>query len=329
MYVAPELTSGDEVRVIAPSMSMSIFGDDAKAHAVKTLENMGLIVTFGKNVYEEGDFNSSSVKSRLDDLNDAFGDKSVKLILCALGGFNSHQLLDHIDYDLIKHSPKRICGFSDATAILSAIHARTGLVTYSGPCFSNFGMLKGRDYIDEYFRKAMFEDCEISVSASPKWSDDKWFIDQEDRTFYNSDGYWIINEGSASGTITGGNIGTFRLLYGTKYIPYAKDIILFLEDDIFTGDENSDGVEFDRNLQCLIHQPFFEHVRGIVIGRFPKGSAVTKKLIMQIIATKPEFKDMPIIANVDFGHTTPFFTFPIGGTAKITGENGNVKIAIR
>jgi muramoyltetrapeptide carboxypeptidase LdcA involved in peptidoglycan recycling len=98
-------------------------------------------------------------------------------------------------------------------------------------------------------------------------------------------------------------------------MPDISNSILFLEDDDFTG-ENFD-VEFDRNLQSLIHQPNFGKVKGIVIGRFQKGADMNFEKLKYIIGTKKELKNIPIIANVDFGHTNPLITFPIGGTAKL------------
>ena len=73
---------------------------------------------------------------------------------------------------------------------------------------------------------------------------------------------------------------------------------------------------FDRDLQSLIHQPGFEAVKGLVIGRFQKASGMTEQLLEKIIRTKKELDDIPIIAGADFGHTSPQITFPIGGDCK-------------
>jgi muramoyltetrapeptide carboxypeptidase LdcA involved in peptidoglycan recycling len=64
----------------------------------------------------------------------------------SLGGYNSNQLLDYLDCDLIGANPRTFCGFSDITALATATHARTGLVTYSGPHFTTFGMKLGIGY---------------------------------------------------------------------------------------------------------------------------------------------------------------------------------------
>ena len=148
-----KLKSGDEIRVIAPSRSMSMIGEECKKIATERLESLGLKVTFGKYVDEsDDDYIVATVKHRVEDLNEAFRDKNVKAILTVIGGFNSNQLLDYIDYEAIKENPKIFCGFSDITALSNSIYAKTGLVTYSGPHYSSFGMLKGFDYTFEYFK---------------------------------------------------------------------------------------------------------------------------------------------------------------------------------
>ena len=180
--VPEKLKAGDEVRIIAPSRSMVILGEDCKKIATERLEALGLKVTFGKYVMEaDEDYMCASVEHRVEDLNEAFRDKNVKAILTVIGGFNSNQILDYIDYELIKQNPKIFCGFSDITAISNAIHSKTGLVTYSGPHYSSFGMLKGFEYELEYFKKMFFESEEFEVESSKEWSDDLWFIDQENR----------------------------------------------------------------------------------------------------------------------------------------------------
>ena len=243
-----KLKAGDEVRVIAPSRSMKILGEDCIKIATERLESLGLKVTFGKHVMEaDPDYMCASRDSRVEDLNEAFRDKNVKAILTVIGGFNSNQLLDYIDYEAIKENPKIFCGFSDITALSNAIHAKTGLVTYSGVHYSSFGMLKGFEYSLEYFKKMFFQDEEFEVISSKEWSDEAWFIDQENRHFEPNEGMYVINEGKAEGDIIGGNLCTLNLLQGTEYMPDINDKILFIEDDEMAGPIFL--MEFDRNLQ--------------------------------------------------------------------------------
>ena len=327
--IPQKLKAGDEVRIIAPSRSMAIIGEDSKEIATKRLEELGLKVTFGKYVDEvaDNDYMIASAENRAKDLNDAFADKNVKAILTVIGGFNSNQILDLIDYEMIKQNPKIFCGFSDITILSDAIYTKTGLVTYSGPHYSSFGMLKGFEYELEYFKKMFFQEDEFEIVSSDEWSDDAWFIDQEKREFTKNEGMFVINEGQAEGKIVGGNLGTLSLLKGTKYMPSIENKILFLEDDEGTG--ASFLMEFDRELQSLIQQPKFETVKALVLGRAQKPCNMTKEKWTKMIKNKPELKNIPVIAGADFGHTTPIFTFPVGGYAKLEAKEDKIKLMIK
>ncbi|WP_419886771.1 S66 family peptidase [Paenibacillus sp. B-A-8] len=318
-----KLKPGDELRIISPARSLSLIAAEQRKIAKEQLQQLGFRISFSVNSFEKDEFVSSSIESRIEDLHEAFLDPNVKGILTTIGGFNSNQLLRYIDYSLIAEHPKRLCGYSDITALSNAIYAKTGLVTYSGPHFSNFAMLHDNEYTTQYFRKLMMDNKEILVRPSKHWSDDEWYLDQENRVFIRNEGPFIINDGEAQGTIIGGNLCTLNLLQGTEYMPSLNNSILFLEDDY-----ESSPVTFDRDLQSLIHQPDFQHVKGIVIGRFQQGSRMTKNLLTKIITSKEELSDIPVIADVDFGHTSPMITFPIGGQASLRAYGVRVELRI-
>jgi muramoyltetrapeptide carboxypeptidase len=323
MIVPQKLKVGDEIRVIAPSRSLSMIDAEIREIANACFSEMGLKVSFSKNAELVDEFVSSSIGARIEDLHEAFAAKNIKGIFTTIGGYNSNQLLEYIDYEMIMSNSKIFCGFSDITVLSNAMLAKTGLVTYSGPHYSTFGMKKGIDYTKKYFKKCFFNDEPFIVEPSSEWSDDLWFLEQENRTFYKNEGYKIINKGIAEGKIIGGNLCTLNLLQGTDYMPDLSDSILFLEDDELTFPEN-----FDRDLQSLIHLPNFDKVQGIVIGRFQIVSKMTDELLLKIIQSKRALRNIPIVANVDFGHTTPHITFPIGGFAKINLTD-NVEIRIQ
>lgn len=322
--IYPEkLKSGDEVRIIAPSRSVKILSDEIKNIAYKRFEDLGFKLSFGKHVDETDEFNSSSIKSRVEDLHDAFTDKNVKGIITVIGGFNSNQLLKYIDWDLIKNNPKIFMGYSDITVLNNAIFAKTGLVTYSGPHYSSFGQKLYFDYTLGYFKKCLMENNPFEVKSSDFWSDDAWYLDQNKRELIKNPGYLVINEGESEGTILGANLCTFNLLQGTEFFPDLTDSVLFLEDDAETIPHT-----FDRDLQSLIHLPDFNKIRGLVIGRFQKKSNLTNDLLIKIIKTKKELDNIPVIANVDFGHSDPKITFPIGGEVKIATMKNKILINI-
>lgn len=321
--IPAKLQKGDEIRVIAPSISMKVIGDDCRKIAKERFEAMGLKVSFGKHTLEE-EFNmfaSSDVFNRAEDIMDAFNDKNVKAIFTIIGGFNSNQILPFLDYEVIKNNPKILCGYSDITALLSAIEAKTGLVTFYGPHYSSIGMKKGNEYTLDMLEKVLFEG-KSELKASDKWSDDLWFKDQENRDFIKNEGWWVLQNGNAKGELKGGNLSTLILLNGTPYQPYfAQNTILMIEECNYSS---ADDKEFLRQFQALAQRDDFANIKAILVGRFQKASNMTKEKLKFMIDYIPQLKGLPIIANLDFGHTTPIATLPVGGMCEI--NNGKIKV---
>ncbi|MDO4962694.1 MAG: LD-carboxypeptidase [bacterium] len=308
--VPNKLKKGDEIRVIAPSGSLSRLDPINFNIAKERFEKIGLKVSISKNAYNVDEYSTSSVEDRINDLHEAFKDNNVKMIICAIGGYSVIQLLNEIDYELISKNPKIIIGYSDNTALLNAIYAKTGLVTYLGPNFTDFAVKKGFDYTLDYFIKVAFGNSNFEIIDSSDFSDDKWYIHQDDRVFIKNDGRIIVNTGEAEGLIVGGNLCTLQLLQGTEYMPSLENKILFIEDDDLVGDTFI--FEFDRNLHSLMLQPGFDKVKGLIIGRNQLGTKLSNDEFKKVLQGKKELKNIPVIINMDFGHTRPLFTIPIG-----------------
>ncbi len=312
------------IMVCALSRSLKMICESNIRLANDKLKLLGYNVYFSKNANVCDSFISSSVNERVTDFHDALKNKNIDIILSVLGGYNANQLLDYIDYDLIKKNPKIICGYSDITVLLNAIYAQTGLITYLGPNFHSFAMKTGLEDTIEYFNKSINK--ELFYLDDPEYySSDKWYDDQTKRKFIKNKGKIIINPGKAEGTIIGGNLCSFNLLQGTKYMPSLKDKILFIEEDSLVGEEFP--YEFDRNLVSLIQQKDFDKVKGIVIGRSQTQTKMNLKKWKKIL-DKKELKNIPIIINANFGHTTPNATIPIGGYCIIDTYNKGNEIYI-
>ena len=307
--IPAKLSVGDEIRVIAPSRSLSIVRKDVFDKALSYLTEKGFKVTFSKNSRELSEANSSTIESRISDLHEAFTDNTVKAILTCIGGFNVNQILEYIDYSLLQKNPKILCGYSDITALLNAIYTKTGLVTYNGAHFSTFGFEKDREYTNQYFEKCLMQDEPFMITPS-----------SESKQYYS-----VIN-GSSEGYAIGGNLCTLNLLQGTSFMPDLNDKIIFLEDDNISGELFV--FEFDRNLQSLIHTNGFSGVKGIVFGSFDDSCKLDLHTIKRIVKSKKQLQNIPIAFNVDFGHIFPLATFPIGGTVKLNVSDKNVDIEI-
>lgn len=312
-----KLSPGDEIRIIAPSLSLSIVPKKARIQAQKKLESMGFIVTFGIQVLKKNVSNSSSITERLSDWNDAWKDKNVKAIWCATGGYNTNQLLPYINWDIVKKNPKIFCGYSDITVLLNAINANTGLITYHAPNFQTLSHANNFEYVSTYLTKALVNTDSFCMDSSPTWAEDG-----EEKQQKNN-GLWMIQPGNTRGRSFGGNLCSINLLQGTPYMPDLKDTIVFIEDDPLLYDF---PLEFDRNLQSLLQQKNGDKLKGIVIGRFQRKCLMTKQTITNIIANTKSLRNIPVIANADFGHTGPRCTFPIGAKVSIQATKNKCSI---
>jgi muramoyltetrapeptide carboxypeptidase LdcA involved in peptidoglycan recycling len=322
--VPRKLHQGDTLRVVAPSRSRQFVAEyDHSAVIDARFAALGLRVTFADHVDERDDFQSSSIASRVADLHAAFADPEVAGILTVIGGFNSNELLPHLDWDLIAGHPKIFCGYSDITALQNAILARASLVTYSGPHWSSFGMRDHFEQTQRWFAEALFGRKPIELRPAEIWTDDLWFADQDKRTVRPNEGWWPLRPGRAAGRIIGGNLCTLNLLQGTGYMPSLAGALLMVEDDY-----RSDADEVARNLTSLLQLPDAGGVQGLVIGRFQEASGVTRSLLEQLIARQDRLAGLPVLGNVDFGHTNPLATFPIGGRAALeVGATSSLRIS--
>ncbi|WP_214324501.1 S66 family peptidase [Nonomuraea sediminis] len=324
MIFPAKLNRGDVVRVVAPAMSRSMVMEyDHSAVIEARFADLGLKLTYGDHVDERDAFDSSSVAARVADLHAAFADPSVAAIMTVIGGFNCNELLPHLDWELIRANPKILCGYSDITALQNAILARTGLVTYSGPHWSTFGMRDHFEQTLEWFTAVMFGTAPVVLTPPERWSDDLWFLDQSKRDLMPNDGWWRLRPGAAEGRVVGGNLCTLNLLQGTGYMPSLDGALLIVEDDL-----ESHPATFARDLTSLLQLPDARGVQGLVVGRFQQASRMTRPLLEQIIATQPALAGLPVLANVDVGHTHPLATFPVGGQARLTVTDAGADLTL-
>lgn len=311
------------IRVIAPAASLANLAPANKELAEERLKSLGFNVSFGQHAFERDMFGSSSIQSRVSDLHEAFQDADVDLVMAAFGGANSNELLPYIDYELIKNNQKIFCGFSDITALQDALFKKSNLINLYGPCFSHFAMKQGFDYIEKTFMGIIKDkQRKFDIIDSEEWSDDKWHKNQDDRHFMKNPGREILRSGQSEGIIVGGNIGTLPLLFGTQYMPDLTDKILFLEDDGMSIDL------FKRNFVSLSQQPNFDKIKGIVIGRFRNNSDFSVDGLREFFNNHVKLGQIPVITGLDFGHTMPYFVFPIGGKARINTDENVINISL-
>ena len=307
-----KLKKGDHIRVVSPSSSIqSIGGFEANLVAKETLEELGFDLSFSSNYFEHDLFDSASIASRVEDLHEAFADESVDAILATIGGYNSNELLPYLNYDLIAQNPKIFCGYSDTTALLNAIYAKTSMQTYMGPSYSSFKMKAGQAYQTAAWLRAVTQDS-YELTPSSEWSSDAWYLPDAPRTFYPTE-WRVYNAGKASGIAIGGNISTLNLLTGTEFAPKPDKYILFLEEA-----EDDDYLIIARHLTALLQA--YPNPQAVVFGRFPKETKMTEEILLAILDKHPILQTIPVLYDVDFAHTQPLFTITIGGQVTLDTE---------
>jgi muramoyltetrapeptide carboxypeptidase len=321
MKKAP-LKPGDEIRIIAPSSAWNPERAKQYERAKNNLEKLGFKVTYGKYLKPATYLDAVSVDLRVKDLHDAYRDTSVKAIMALNGGWLANSLLPYMDWNLIKANPKPFIGYSDITVFLNAIYAKTGNIGYLGPNLGTFGVKHGAAYTTENLCRVLCGDYKpVTLAPSQKWGEGK------KRKEYTTQPWEVIQSGNAEGVVIGGNIATLYLLQGTEYYPtFKEDAVLLIEDDDEAGEYTAR--EFDRRLESLLQQPNArKYIKAIVIGRFQTGSKVSMDNVKEIIRSK-KLAGIPVVANIDFGHTQPLLTLPIGGKMAVSTDGNKVELTL-
>ena len=299
--IPSKLKKGDTIGVIAPSNYIEKDDLEYINASIALMEASGFKVKFGKYVFENTLGYGTSPEKRAADINWAFKDDEVKAIMCVKGGEDSNTTLDYIDYEMIKNHPKIICGFSDNTSILNAIHQKAGLVTYHGPTFKSLTSWE-TGYAYKQFIKTFAENTESLIMGEPE------------------DEYTTIQAGQATGELVGGNLSLFTKLVCGKYAVNVQNKILFLEE---LGFEAAPEM-VNSNIYYLKQNGVFDRIAGLWIGNYEHPSKISlEKIITNVIGDEYKF---PIIKSNNFGHIDKKIIIPIGTKAEI---NTNEKIKIK
>lgn len=308
------LKAGDEVRVIAPSQSRLSKRETEYKRGQQRWESVGYKVTYGKFVESAWRFGTASVENRLKDLHDAYADSGVKAILALNGGWSANELLPLMDWGLIRSNPKPFIGYSDITVLLNAIYAKTGLPGYLGPNLGTLGYMTSWQYTLNNLQSVLEQKLPLELSKSREWG--LW----KQRKRYKTKPWKVVQKGEAEGVLLGGNLGTFYLLQGTEFQPsFDKPFILAIEDDDEAGKYTAK--EFSRRLESILQLPNVRtNMQGVLAGRFQPDSKVSQNDLTSILKAK-QLGPIPVVVNLDFGHTIPMITLPIGGRVKISTIN--------
>ncbi|PWB38384.1 MAG: LD-carboxypeptidase [Parcubacteria group bacterium] len=313
----PSLKPGQAIAVIAPSSPVSgVCKGETIKRGYDYLRERGYKIIEGESVKRlSKKHTAGSVSMRVEEIHSFVKRTDVGCIMAFWGGYNCNQLLDKLDYKLIKQYPKIFIGFSDITALTTAVTTKTGLVTFSGPSVISFAKPTPFQYTWDYFCKTCINPKDFCpISDSLQYSDDAYYLRKDDnhRIKKHNKGMRIFKNGRAKGKIIVGNLQTLLLLNGTEYLGDFKNKILFLEED-----ESINIAYFDRCLVQCEQLGWFKKISGLVFGRFTEQTKITESILLSLFKERFNQIDFPILYNADFGHSDPMFTIPNGGEVKI------------
>jgi muramoyltetrapeptide carboxypeptidase len=302
------LRLGDTVGLIAPANAtfLQVELDVAR----ETLEALGLRVKAGAHLLDRYGYLAGRDADRAADVNALFADRDVRAVLALRGGWGSARLLPHLDYAAIRRHPKVLMGYSDVTALLNAVQARTGLVTFHGPV----GISTWTPFSIESMAAVLFEG-DTPTLANP--------VELRDGLVQVEDRIQTITPGRARGRLLGGNLTVLTAIVGTPYLPDLDGAILFLED---TGEA---VYRMDRMLTHLKLAGLLDRIKGFVFGRCTDckpGEGYGALTLDEVFADHVKPLGVPAFRGSMIGHIDRQFTVPVGLPAEIDADAGTIRL---
>ncbi len=295
---------GDTVGLISPS---TFVADPNQLQTMQlTAQMFGWKVKIGKQVGKREGQLGESIPGRIEDIHTMFADPEVKGIICVRGGYGTPQLLDGIDYELIRKNPKMLLGYSDITGLHLAIHQKTGLITFHGPT----GLSPFTEFSQNWFKRAM-DNKPMGVLGNPT----------ERNVYRPQHPLRMVRPGKAKGRLIGGNLTLVSCLMGTPHEPDVKGKIFFLED---VGEE---PYRIDRMLQQLVLAGKFDECAGVVIGecvdcgpRDFQPSITFNYTLGEVLDRVFAKVKVPVFHGLLIGHTADQITLPVGVMASMDAD---------
>ena len=331
------LAPGDSVAVLSPSWGGPSVFPHVYEHGLAVLQTWGLAVREYPSTRAEASRLRHDPRLRADDLNAAFADPSIRAIFTSIGGDDSIRLLPLLDEAVIAASPKILIGYSDTTTLLAAVR-RLGMVTFHGPAimagFSQMGALP-REY-RAHVHDMLFEPrstheyvaYEDYVEGYPDWHDPANVGRANE--LLPDDGWRLLQgSGRVSGELFGGCLEVLDWLRGTSAWPAGDEWsgrLLFFEP----SEEKPTPLQVARILRSFGVMGLFDRVTGVLVGRARDHTAEEKAAIdaaiQQVIAEEFGRPDLPIVANLPFGHTDPQWVLPLGVRAELDLDGRTLRL---
>ncbi|MCQ8213536.1 LD-carboxypeptidase [Cetobacterium somerae] len=322
-----KLKKGDIIGYYSPSSPVTFFAPRRYERAIEFLQQKGFKLLAGNLTGKNQGYRSGNILERASELNTLIENKDIKCIISTIGGNNSNSILPYINYEEIKKNPKIFIGYSDVTAILLAIYAKTGIITYYGPALvSSFGEFP--PLVEEtfsYFSNILVENIKFPyLLKTPEQFTDE-FINWEDqkkcKKMYKNNLITVI-PGKISGRLIGGNLNTIYGIWGSEYMPEIKSgDILFIEDSLKTA------ADIERSFSFLKLNKVFDKISGVILGKHELfNNQNSNKRPYEILLEVLGDKKIPFLAEFDCSHTHPMLTLPIGSQVELDATNKRVTL---
>ncbi|WJF92170.1 LD-carboxypeptidase [Paraburkholderia bonniea] len=251
------------------------------------------------------DYLAGTDTARLADLHAAFAAPDVDAVWCLRGGFGSTQLLDKIDYALLRANPKPFIGYSDITALHAAIQRHANFVTFHGPMLSSDLLIPKQAPTEE----------NVFAMIQGRVAPGVWF--KPPAAFPLT----ALAPGVAAGRLVGGNLSLQCSVLGTPYEIDTRDAILFIED---VGETPS---RIDRLLTHLRLAGKLASIKGVLIGNFSDLGEHPDEVVDPVVL-QPLFRrifeplGIPVLAGWPSGHCDPNLTLPLGASIRLDTARG-------
>ena len=301
----PRLRPGDRVGLVSPATAA--FETEPTRIWVDALESLGFEVVLGDNYYDRHGYFAGEDAARASDINAFFKEPSVKMIF-ARGGWGAPRVLPLLDYDMIRANPKVLLGYSDATALLSAVHTKTGLVTFHGPSPLN-------TFSAEHFRRVVMNGEHYTLS-NPTFITSNDLVQTENRI-------QTLRGGKATGRILGGNLSLLTAITGSEYLPDWEGSILFIED------VDEAVYRIDRMMTELALSGVLGKIRGFIFGRCTDcdpGRGFGSLTMEEMLAEHIDPLGIPAFSGSMIGHIDEQFTIPLGIDVEIDADAGSIRM---
>lgn len=302
------LKPGDTVALVAPS------GATATRFEImlvkECMEALGFKVKLGDHIFDRYGYLGGKDEDRAADLMAQFADPEVAGIVAVRGGWGCARLLPYLDFEVMRQNPKILIGYSDITALLLAVYARTGLVTFHGP----IGLDPWNSFTTNYFRRVIM-DAEPAALENP--------VDKGDSLIQRENRVQTITAGKATGRLLGGNLSIISTLLGSDYVPSWEGAILFVED------VNEEIYRVDRMMTHLKIAGVLSQIKGFIFGRCTEcnpGEGYGSLTLEQVLEDHVKPLGIPAWYGSMIGHIPLKFTIPLGITAEIDAEKGIIKL---